>query len=124
VSPEQWDKVENVNQILAVFNEVMNMVFESNYPTSNLFLPGVWRMKEILNLKCVDRNEYIRSMASKVTLKFDKYWGECNLLMSIAAVLDPRYKMKLINFCFPFIYPEPESSMHIENVLSILHELY
>jgi hypothetical protein len=86
VSPEQWDKVENVNQILAVFNEVMNMVFESNYPTSNLFLPGVWRMKEILNLKCVDRNEYIRSMASKVTLKFDKYWGECNLLMSIAAV--------------------------------------
>jgi hypothetical protein len=53
----------------------------------------------------MDRNEYIRSMASKIAQKFDKYWGECNLLMSLAAALDPRYKMKLINFCFPFIYP-------------------
>jgi hypothetical protein len=81
-------------------------------------------MKKKLNLKCVDRNEYLRPMASKMALKFDKHWGECNLLMSIAAVLDPRYKMKVINFFFSFIYPEPKSSMHIENVLSILHELY
>jgi hypothetical protein len=113
VSPEQWYKVENVNQVLAIFNEVMNMVSGSDYPTLNLFLPELWRMKEILNLKCVDSNEYIRSMVSKMALKFDKYWGECNLLMSIAAVLDPRYKMKLINLCFPFIYPKPESSMNI-----------
>jgi len=73
VSPEQWDKVENVNQILAVFNEVTNMVSRSDYPTSNLFLPKVWRMTKILNLHCADRNEYIRSMASKMALKFDKY---------------------------------------------------
>ncbi|XP_059436870.1 zinc finger BED domain-containing protein RICESLEEPER 2-like [Corylus avellana] len=45
VSPEQWDKVENVNQVLAVFNDVINVVSGSDYPTSNLFLPEVWRMK-------------------------------------------------------------------------------
>jgi hypothetical protein len=73
VSPKQWNKVENVNQVLSIFNEVTNMVSESDYPTSNLFLLEVWRMKEILNFKCVDRNEYIRSMASKMALKFDKY---------------------------------------------------
>lgn len=56
--------------------------------------------------------------------KFEKYWGNCNLLMVLAAVLDPRYKMKLIKFCFPLIYPEPEASMNIDNVHSILHELY
>jgi hypothetical protein len=81
-------------------------------------------MKEVLTIKSTDRNEHIRSMATKMLDKFDKYWGDCNLLMAIAAVLDPRYKMKLINFCFPLIYPHPESSMHIDNVLSILHELY
>jgi hypothetical protein len=59
-----------------------------------------------------------------MTQKFDKYWGVYNLLMSLVAVLDPRYKMKLINFCFPFIYPELEASMHIDRVLSVLHELY
>jgi hypothetical protein len=48
VSSEQWEKVENVNQVLSVFNEVTNMVSGSDYPTSNLFLREVWRMKEIL----------------------------------------------------------------------------
>jgi hypothetical protein len=81
-------------------------------------------MKEILQLKCVDRHDYIRSMAGKMTQKFEKYWGECNLLISIAAVLDPRYKMKLINFCFPLIYPDIEYPQHIQNVLVVQHELF
>jgi len=81
-------------------------------------------MKEILQLKYVDRHDYIRSMAEKMAQKFEKYWGECNLLMSIAAVLDPRYKMKLINFCFPLIYPNSEYPQHIQNVLAVLHELF
>jgi hypothetical protein len=46
------------------------------------------------------------------------------LLMSIAAVLDPRYKMKLINFYFPLIYPHSEYQQHIQNVLAVLHELF
>jgi len=65
MSWEQWEKVENVNQVLSVSG--------SDYPTSNLFLPEVWRMKEILQLKCVDRHDYIRSMTNKMALKFDKY---------------------------------------------------
>jgi hypothetical protein len=44
--------------------------------------------------------------------------------MALAAVLDPRYKMKLIKFCFPLIYSKLEASMNIDNVLSVLHELY
>jgi hypothetical protein len=51
-------------------------------------------------------------------------------MMSIAAVLDPRYKMKLINFCFPIMYPLPPTvdrpgvSYYIENVLTVLKELF
>jgi hypothetical protein len=65
--------VENVNQVLSVFNDVTNVVSGSDYPTANLYLPEVWRMKEVLMNKCEDRNEYMRSMASKVMVKFDKY---------------------------------------------------
>ncbi|GLT55305.1 hypothetical protein SLA2020_284420 [Shorea laevis] len=72
----------------------------------------------------MDKNEYMRSMTAKMLGKFDKYWGESNLLLFIAAVLDPRYKMKLIHFCFLFIYPPDELSKYIDNVLSTLHELY
>jgi hypothetical protein len=35
VSPKQWKMVENVNQILSVFNDVTNVVSDSDYPTAN-----------------------------------------------------------------------------------------
>ncbi|XP_059428518.1 zinc finger BED domain-containing protein RICESLEEPER 2-like [Corylus avellana] len=124
VTLEQWEMVGNVNQVLSVFNDVTNVVSGSEYPTANLYLPEVWRMKEVLMIKCDDRNEYMRSMASRMSDKFDKYWGDSNLFMSIAAVLDPRYKMKLINFCFPIIYPLTEACCHINNVLAVLKELF
>ncbi|GLT68184.1 hypothetical protein SLA2020_404400 [Shorea laevis] len=73
VTLEQWQKVENVNQVLAIFNEVTNIVSRSDYPTSNMFLLEVWTMKEILTLKSMDKNEYIKAMAIKMAEKFDKY---------------------------------------------------
>ncbi|KAJ0966422.1 hypothetical protein J5N97_027560 [Dioscorea zingiberensis] len=56
--------------------------------------------------------------------KFDKYWGDCNILMAISAVLDPRYKMRLINFCFHRIYSYSESERNILEVKQTLWEIY
>ena len=81
-------------------------------------------MKEIVDTKAADRNEYIRLMVAKISDKFDKYWDESNMLMALIAVLDPRYKMKLINFCFPIIYPFDVAGDRIKSVLNILKELY
>ncbi|XP_042952157.1 zinc finger BED domain-containing protein RICESLEEPER 2-like [Carya illinoinensis] len=121
---EEWGQVENVCQLLAIFNEVTNIVSGSDYPTTNLFLSEVWRMKDILGKKSRDENEYMKSMVRKMSAKFDKYWGECNLLMSIAAVLDPRLKMVLIQFCFPLIYHGLEAAKNIDHVSAMLLELY
>ena len=57
-------------------------------------------------------------------LNFDKYWGECNFVMAIAAVLDPRFKMTLINFSFPKIYQGFEIARNIDCVHDSLYELY
>jgi hypothetical protein len=38
VSAKEWEKVENANQFLAIFNELTNIVSGSNYLTLNLFL--------------------------------------------------------------------------------------
>jgi hypothetical protein len=124
VSPEECEKVENVNQVLVVFIDVTNIVSGSDYPTSNLFLPEVWRMKEIVDVKAGDRNEYMKLMAARMSDKFDKYWGDTNMLMALAAVLDPRYKMKLISLCFPIIYPLDVEGNGIKGVVRVLQELY
>ena len=83
---------------LSVFEEVINVISGSEYPTANIFLPEIWKIKEVLNEKSLDENDYISAVACKMTLKFDKYWGECNFVMAIAAVLDPRFKMTLSPF--------------------------
>jgi len=74
-SHEYWDKVKFVCELFGVFNQVTKIVSGSDYPTSNLFLPEIWRMKEVLIKKCDDENNYIRSMAHRMKAKFDKYWG-------------------------------------------------
>jgi hypothetical protein len=44
--------------------------------------------------------------------------------MSRAAILDPRYKMKLNNFYFPIIYPSDKYDYYIEDVLAALKQLF
>lgn len=78
----------------------MNIIYGSDYLTFNLFLPMVWRMKDVLASKYRDGNEYIKAMELKMYTNFEKYWCECNLLMAIAIVLNPRYKRCWYNFVF------------------------
>ncbi|KAA8544307.1 hypothetical protein F0562_022319 [Nyssa sinensis] len=123
-SVEDWVKVEHICDFLGTFNVVTNIILGTEYPTANLFLSELWRIKVLLNEKSVDDNEFIRAMASMMKAKFDKYWSECNFLMAIAAVLDPRYKMIIVNYCFPDIYPEAEANTNIVTVKQALYEIY
>lgn len=61
-------------------------------------------------------------MASKVILKFDKYWKDVNELLAIVAMMDPRYKMKLVEYYFPIIYGDISSS-NIKRVQEFYQDL-
>ncbi|KAL0290016.1 UNVERIFIED_CONTAM: Zinc finger BED domain-containing protein RICESLEEPER 2 [Sesamum angustifolium] len=67
---------------------------------------------------------FIRDMVAKMKSKFDKYWGDSNLLMSIAAVLDPRCKLRALEFCFPRLYSSENVERQIVVVRKTLYELY
>ncbi|XP_022728910.1 zinc finger BED domain-containing protein RICESLEEPER 2-like [Durio zibethinus] len=123
-SHEDWEKVEKVCEILEVFNSATKIISGSDYPTSNLFLNEVYRVKVLLDKRMNDENEFVQAMVRKMKSKFDKYWGECNLLMSIAAILDPRCKMRVIEFCFPRMYPDREAKENIAKVRDALYEIY
>ncbi|KAL0423075.1 UNVERIFIED_CONTAM: Zinc finger BED domain-containing protein RICESLEEPER 1 [Sesamum radiatum] len=100
-SAEDWTKAEKVCSVLELFWTATHIVSESDYPTSNLFLNEVSRVKVLLDKKALENDIFIRDMVAKMKSKFDKYWGDSNLLMSIAAVLDPRCKLRALEFCFP-----------------------
>ena len=43
-------------------------------------------------------------MAKSMLAKFNSYWANVSVVMAVAAILDPRYKMKLLEFYYPNIY--------------------
>nr|KAJ0193893.1 hypothetical protein LSAT_V11C800400750 [Lactuca sativa] len=119
---EDWENVQSVCLILKVFKVCTNIISGSDYPTANLYLIEVFRVKQTLDKGSLSTNDFIRDMVKKMKEKFDKYWGECHLVMAIASVLDPRFKMKLVEFCFPTLYQN--SDENIKEVKNALYEMY
>ena len=45
-------------------------------------------------------DDSIGSMASEMKKKFDKYWECYSMVLSFGIILDPRYKLQFVEFCF------------------------
>lgn len=64
------------------------------------------------------------AMVETIKAKFDKYWSECSQILACAAVLDPRYKLDIIRYCFRKIHGDPDASQHVERVVALLRRLF
>ncbi|KAK1362411.1 hypothetical protein POM88_046885 [Heracleum sosnowskyi] len=121
----EWKVAENVIKFLEVFYEATMVFSGTEYPTSNLFLPEIWKIKKLLDESLLDKSDYMQAMTHKMKDKFEKYWGNCNLLMSIASILDPRYKMHYVKFCFPKMYTtEFEGNRNLTLVDNAIRKLF
>ncbi|KAK8565068.1 hypothetical protein V6N12_058643 [Hibiscus sabdariffa] len=56
--------------------------------------------------------------------RFTKYWGECNLLMAIGLVMDPRLKMRVVEIAFPKTFPSDLGRENISKVKDIMYQLF
>ncbi|KAK6122949.1 hypothetical protein DH2020_043309 [Rehmannia glutinosa] len=95
-SLEDWNKVEDV---IAILEYVLDE--KKNHPS-----------------------EFIKAMIKKMKQKFDKYWGDCNILMAIGAILDPRFKMRLVDFAFNKIYNEFDVRTNVKKVRDALYDMF
>ena len=55
----------------------------------------------------------ISTMAESMLAKFNSYWANVNVVMAVAVILDPIYKMRLLEFYYPNIYGD-NSDLEIE----------
>ena len=114
-----------MNIILSLsFNYFKSFLVGSKYPTANLFLPELWNIKSTIDAKVNSEEEWLSAMATKMQRKFQKYWGGSNLLLSIAALLDPRNKMRMINFTYKEMYDAYEADIQKRLMQEALYELY
>ncbi|XP_071905684.1 zinc finger BED domain-containing protein RICESLEEPER 1-like [Coffea arabica] len=122
---DDWVVCNAICEKLKLFYQVTKMFSGTRYPTLNEFFAKVCHIKVSLAQWMKSQNCLIRVIAEKMMRKYQKNWEDCNVILGIAAVLDPRYKMKLIEYYFPVIYGD-ESFMKIEaicqNCFSLLHD--
>ncbi|XP_062151830.1 zinc finger BED domain-containing protein RICESLEEPER 2-like [Alnus glutinosa] len=72
-------------------------------------------------------DDKLSDMAFRMKLKYDKYWGDfekINLLLFIAFVLDPRYKMEVLEFWFLSNIGEAKTDRIVFKLKNILEQLY
>ncbi|XP_027083792.2 zinc finger BED domain-containing protein RICESLEEPER 2-like [Coffea arabica] len=82
------------------------------------------KIKKVLDARVNDEDPFIRAIVRRMKTKFDKYWGECNLILAVAAILDPRQKMRVVDFTYPQMYLPSEASHNISTIRRVLFELY
>ncbi|KAG7552021.1 Ribonuclease H-like superfamily [Arabidopsis thaliana x Arabidopsis arenosa] len=129
-----WDYAKTYTPILKFFYDATLRISATRYVTGNLYLKdifGVGLMIRKLGLNKADPNQ--KAMAIKMKAKFDKYWGDMenmNLVIFLACVIDPRYKMKYVSWLIRESYGVGPNSiaealiMKINSVLEKMFKLY
>ncbi|KAH7867443.1 hypothetical protein Vadar_033479 [Vaccinium darrowii] len=130
-----WDVAKEVCERLEVFYKATEVFSGTKYPTSNLFFAKVCKIKialtdwakiyesdEVEDMYTMKKREMMRDMASKMIEKYDKYWTTIHGILGVAAVLDPRFKMKLVEYYFNRIYGVA-ALFEVEKVLDYCREL-
>nr|KAJ0203532.1 hypothetical protein LSAT_V11C500237630 [Lactuca sativa] len=97
---QEWSKIENFCKFLQVFHEVTLAFSGSKYPTTNLYFPNVLKIRLLLKDEMVSNDDFLKTMTTRMNLKFDKYWSKFSTIMGIAVIFDPRYKFQVIDWAF------------------------
>ncbi|GJV41144.1 zinc finger BED domain-containing protein DAYSLEEPER-like protein [Tanacetum coccineum] len=103
---EEWRQVEALCAILKYLLDAASPLMGPTYRTADLFFHEAWKLQLELVHAAGSNDEFIRTLTRSMHERFNKYWNDCFLVFSIAVVMDPRFKMKLVEFSFTRIYGE------------------
>ena len=122
-----WESASVFVKFLATFYDVTLKFSGTLHVTANNFYHEICEIHSQLN-DFVDANDPLLSlMAASMKEKYDKYWGNAdniNPLLFVAVVLDPRYKMRYLKYCFEAVYDFATVARLIVKVESVLQSLY
>jgi hypothetical protein len=123
-SDDDWNNVSIVRQCLKVFYDVTKRVSGTKYRTTSLYFNDFCGIYLLLRKWEHNENNFVAEMAKPVLEKFEKYWRIANKLLTFATILDPRYKLKSIEYYYRLIYGEFLSEVKIEGVKKSFGELF
>ncbi|XP_042466077.1 zinc finger BED domain-containing protein RICESLEEPER 1-like [Zingiber officinale] len=97
-------QVEKIFKFHEAFYETTTLFSGVKYPTDNLYFPRIFTVQLTISQALQSSDDFMRSMANRIFHKFDKYWKDYNILFAIAVIVDPRFKMQFVEFCYNKLY--------------------
>uniref|UniRef100_A0A8I7BBL9 BED-type domain-containing protein n=1 Tax=Hordeum vulgare subsp. vulgare TaxID=112509 RepID=A0A8I7BBL9_HORVV len=122
-SAEDWKKIEAACNYLRLLYDSAHSIMAAGNPTSNIFFHEAWKLQLELANASAHEDPIFSSVAKDMYEKFDKYWKDCNLVLAVAVVMDPRFKMKLVEFSYSKIYGV-EAAKYVKVVNDSVHDLF
>ncbi|XP_016508463.2 zinc finger BED domain-containing protein RICESLEEPER 2 [Nicotiana tabacum] len=126
-STDDWKNVKAFVKFLNIFYQTTLKFSGSLYATSNSFFHEFFNLRNDIIKYTKSDDLTLVDMAKRMKSKLEKYWGKfesMNMLLIIAVVLDPRYKMKYVNYILSIAYGTLLGRIKSEDVASILTPLY
>lgn len=123
LSDEEWEWASSITSYLKLFADIINVFSSYTSPTANLYFSEICHIHIQLIEWCKTPDDFLSSVALKMKMKFDQYWSKCSLALAFAVILDPRFKMKLVEYYFGQIYGSTALD-RIKEVLERLKELF
>ncbi|XP_078434697.1 zinc finger BED domain-containing protein RICESLEEPER 2-like [Wolffia australiana] len=125
LSSEDWENIKAVNECLGAFYLLTEKPTPRKSPTVNLCFNGMCGIHLSLKTWSGSSHPLVNAMATKMLGQFEKHWGLTSVVLATASVLDPRYKMKSIEYFFRLIYAEGSvAELKIGNILLDFRSLY
>ncbi|ESQ35277.1 hypothetical protein EUTSA_v10009614mg, partial [Eutrema salsugineum] len=123
ISPEEWTKIESLCSCLKVLFEASTVFTRPNHLTANDLYHEMTNFQLKLSHAAMVEDPDVRNLANSLREKFDLYWRECVLVLAVAVVMDPRFKMELIKFTFSKFYGE-DAEKWVKAVSDAFQDLY
>lgn len=125
LSANDWADVKALTEILDVVYHAMEK-FPVENPTANLYFNEMCEIHVLLKTWCKSPSTVVAKVASQMLSKFEGYWDLTRPVMAFASILDPRYKMKSLEYFFRLIYSDEQftAKTMIDVIQNTFHNLY
>ncbi|XP_023737847.1 zinc finger BED domain-containing protein RICESLEEPER 2-like [Lactuca sativa] len=121
-SDHDWLLAKVMCEKLKLFYSVTEMFSGVRYPTANLFFPKICEIRMLLQECSISPYAEIKRMATNMAKKFEQYWSLIHGVLALATILNPGFKMKLIEYYFPKMYGD-ESPLEVERLRKLTYDL-
>ncbi|KAK1385529.1 hypothetical protein POM88_023264 [Heracleum sosnowskyi] len=118
---EEWTKLKYICRLVDYIYNTAEVLFHTKNPTASLYLHNLCELQASLRKESVSPDRL--SIITDLLKKFDEYWNDMFLVLAIATVLDPRCKMKYIEFS-SLKYEDNSRNTQVTSVLEAIREIY